>query len=652
MKKHLILTTLFLTSFILKAQSGFNSEDLTVTRQDLSTNYFAKDSTANAVVLYEYGNSYIDKDNYKLYTEIKKKIKILNKKGFEQATITELEYHSNKGNEVVKDITGTTYNLDGGRVTKTKLEKESIFEEEYDDNYTLVKFTFPNIKEGSVITYSYTIISPFLFKYKGWDFQDEIPKLYSEYNTSIPGNWEYSIKLVGYQNLYDKWETIRNNCLSGPNGSYANCSESQYIMKDIPAFIPEDYMTNKYNYLSRIEYELKTFRGFDGRVKHYTKTWDDVDKELRTDESFGRQLRKSSVSKELIPTEISEEPNLLKRAESIYHFIQENYTWNGEFHLMKDVAVKDLVKKGTGNSGEINILLHNVLEQNGIDVKPIILSTRANGFPTKIFPVLTDFNYIIVQASIDGNTYYLDATDKYMPFGELPYRCLNDEGRLLDFKEGSSWVSIEPKSSSNIIYHVKLKADNGKITGTVNTAARGYHSLPRKKSYYGNPTAYETKLLDQNENIEISNFEMKSENQYSNDLIEKFDVEVQLNEVADRLYFDPFLFKFFSKNPFKLQERTYPIDFGYKDSFMYSMEIDLGEDYSLIDLPESKNYSLPENSGRVIFTSTNNNNVVTLLLKIDFLKAKYEPGYYPYLKEFMNLVTNFQTKSLISLKRT
>nr|WP_276205021.1 DUF3857 domain-containing protein [Flavivirga aquatica] len=97
----------------------------------------------------------------------------------------------------VKKIIATTYNKIDGKVVKTQLQEKDIFKEKYNENYTLVKFTLPNIKEGSVITYNYTIISPFMFKYKGWNFQSKIPKLYSEYKASIPGNWEYKIKLVG-----------------------------------------------------------------------------------------------------------------------------------------------------------------------------------------------------------------------------------------------------------------------------------------------------------------------------------------------------------------------------------------------------------------------------------------------------------------------
>ena len=94
------------------------------------------------------------------------------------------------------------------------------------------------------------------------------------------------------------------------------------------------------------------------------------------------------------------------------------------------------------------MLLYNLLSEQDINVTPILLSTRNNGLPTKIYPVISDFNYIIIRAIINGKQYFLDATNKYLEFGQIPFRCLNQYGRLLDFKKGSKWIPIQVKSAS------------------------------------------------------------------------------------------------------------------------------------------------------------------------------------------------------------
>ena len=652
MKTYYFLLCLITPFLYVFSQTEDKSYNYRVNLSELKMTSYEKDSTANAVVLYEYGNSFFDKNDFVLKTEEKRKIKILNREGFDKANITIYLYNSNQRKEKVKKITATTYNLIDGKVTTTKLKEANIFEEKYNENYTLVKFTLPNIKEGSVINYSYTIISPFMFKYKGWEFQDDIPKVYSEYRTSIPANYEYNIKLVGGKKLFINEQDIQPNCLEGSNGAYAGCTNSIYAMKDIPAFIEEDYITSKSNYLARIEYELKIFQGFDGVINNYTKTWKTVDKEFRTDKDIGRQLSKSIKLKDLLSDAIINENDIYKKASAIYSYVQEHYTWNGDYKIFKDVSIKDLIKNKSGNVSSINILLHSLLKEANIDAKPVLISTRNNGFPTKIFPVISDFNYLIVQATIDDKTYLLDATDNYLSFGEIPFRCLNSYGRLMDFKNGSEWIEIAPNGLSTIQFRAELNIDkNENITGTVNSKKTGYHALNSRKKYYQNSDTYITDLENKYPNIGISNHNLTSEGKTNPNFIETYNIEYHPDESGDNIYLNPFFTTFFKENPFKLQERTYPIDFGYKDTYYYVLKLNFGNAYTVLEKPENSSFALPNNKGNVIFSSAVDKNVINIMLKISFKDTIYLPEYYPYLKDFMSKIVDIQTNSLILLKK-
>ena len=267
--KYAILYLLILLSISIKAQNSY-----TVSNSDLTLVKYKSDSLANALVLYEFGKSHIEDRKFDLIFEFKQKLKILNREGFDKANITVYLYNDGSSKETIDDIVATTYNIEKGKITNTKLERSQIFTERYNDNYTLVKFSMPNIKEGSVVTYSYKVTSPFIYKYKAWRFQSDIPKLYSEYQTSIPANYEYNIKLVGELKLNKNDQKIKKRCVDGGNGTSADCTETVYVMKNIPAFIDESFMTTRDNYLSRIEYELKVVQGFDGTTNNITKTWD------------------------------------------------------------------------------------------------------------------------------------------------------------------------------------------------------------------------------------------------------------------------------------------------------------------------------------------------------------------------------------------
>ncbi len=652
MKKHCFILCFLFIVLNTFSQSTNDAFKYRVNLNELKMKTYEKDSTANALVLYEYGNSFVSKSEYDLRTEEKHKIKILNREGFDNANIVIHLYKSGNREETVKNIIATTYNLIDGEVIKTNLQKKDIFKEKYDENHTLIKFTLPNIKEGSVITYSYTTVSPFMFNYHGWNFQSDIPKLYSEYNASIPANWEYNIKLVGGKKLFINDSKIEKDCLEGRAGSRADCSNSIYAMKDVPAFIEEDYMTSKSNYLARIEYELKTFKSFDGRTNDYTKTWKTVDAEFKTDKDIGRQLNKSIKLEDHVSTNIINETNALKKAKAIYKHVQKKYTWNGEYKIFANVSIKDLIKNKSGNISSINILLHNLLNEANIDAKAVLISTRNNGFPTKIFPVISEFNYLIIQVSIDGKAYLLDATDRYLSFGEIPFRCLNSYGRLMDFKAGSKWIDIAPKELSTMQHRVLLNMnENATITGSINSKTTGYHSLYTRKKYYQNKDAYITDLENKHQNLEIFDYEVTKGEETNSEFIEAYNIEYNSDETGDLIYLNPFFITIFTENPFKLQERTYPIDFGYKDTFYYTLRLNLGEGYSILEKPKGLNLALPNKKGSVLFSTTIQGSFVNMLFKISFKEAIYPSEYYPYLKEFMSKVVEIQSNSLLVLKK-
>ena len=634
------------------SQDNFNSDNFIVTRNDLETNTYKKDSTANALVIREYGNSYFDKESFKLVFEYKQKLKILNKNGFDKATITVYLYNSDGRKEKIKDIIATTHNFKTGQDVKTKLDKSQIFTEKYNDNYDIVKFTMPNITEGSVIVYSYTLESPFIYKYKSWEFQDDIPKLYSEYNTSIPANYEYNIKLVGTLPLIKNETSRKNDCLKGGNSAVADCFVAIYAMEDIPAFIDEDYMTTRNNYLARIEYELKIFRGFDGSVQNITKTWETVDKELKTDQNIGKQLNKNVLSSTNLPDSIITNKNLYLRAKHIYKYVQSNFKWNEKYSIYNESSVKDLIKEKSGNVAEINILLHNLLRENNIDVDPILISTRNNGLATKVYPVISDFNYLIVQATINNKTYFLDATNPYLSFGELPFRCLNQYGRKLDFKNGSEWIDIKPGKTSIVSYKVQLEMDASEvISGTINSNTTGYHALPLKEVYFDNPNNYLTIVKDKHPDFEIQNYDVLTKDKTSFNFNETYEISYSPEKIGETIYLNPFILKFFTENPFKLQDRTYPIDFGYKDSYLYNFKIFINDDYEVLEVPKPANIKLPNNTGEMVFKVLHADNQVQIYFKIDFDKEIYEREFYDYLKKFMSQIVNTQKNSLIVLKK-
>ncbi|QXP58253.1 DUF3857 domain-containing protein [Olleya sp. HaHaR_3_96] len=650
MRKLIVIAILF-TNFSI-SQNQFNTHDLTTTRADLEINEFKQDTTANAVVLYEYGNAKIDEKSFNLVLTYKKKIKILNRNGFDQANVKIYLYNSGGNKEKITNLVATTTNIEEGKVNRINLDASQIFEEKSDENHTIYKFILPNIKEGSVITYSYTFESPFIYKFNTWHFQEDIPKLYSEYNTSIPGNYDYNIKLVGELKLDVNENTIKKGCVQRYNGASADCTLAKYAMTDIPAFIEEDFMTSAKNYLSRIEYELKVVKGFDGTVNSITKSWETTDSELKANVNFGKQLKKENLVKKLIDPELINQKSNLDKANYIFNFIQNNYTWNNYYHLFKDVSIKEIIKEKSGNVSEINLLLYNLLKSHGIQSYPVLISTRDNGFITKLYPVISEFNYLILRTEIEGESYFLDATDPALTFGEIPFRCLNQYGREIDLKNGSRWIDIKPKTSSSIQHKIIVKInDDNTFSGTLTTVKTGYNALKARQDYTRNNQDNLKHYKEKYPDYTFEDIEVELNNNNRAFFTETMYVSGPLTTIGNKVYFDPFILKFFTKNPLQLNKRTYPIDFGYKNNIVYNIKIEVSDNYKIIETPSENTSKLSDNSALLVFKPVQKRNSFELSFRIHFYNTMYPTNYYSELKSFYSNIVKIQNNTVLVLEK-
>lgn len=654
MNKSLLFLLLFLLSHtsVKSQEDNFNIDNLRVSQADLDGTVHPIDSTANAFYIYEKGLSrFKNGGSYGILTDYAAKMKVLNKEGFDHANIEIPLYKNGSKKERIKNLKATTYYMENGQGKTMDLPPGKVYTEE-NETYDLVKFTFPAISSGSVLVYSYEKESPFIFKFETWRFQDVIPKLYSQYETKIPGNYNYNIKKTGEQKLDINHSEIEKRCFSVRGASNpADCIYSTYAMKDIPAFIEEPYLTSKYNYISRIEYELMEVTRLNGHVDKYTRSWKDVDKEIRTDRNIGKQLKRTSLVKNLLPDSIQQKPNNLLKAQEIFHFVKENYKWNGEYGIF-DMNLKDLLKDRSGNVSSVNILLHNIYKNEGFSVAPILSSVRSRGFITKLYPVLSEFNYLMLHLAIEDEEYILDATEKYGEFGQIPYRGLNRYGRLLKDKS-SSWINIEPEKFSQLYLRDSIKVNaNGTSTGHSEQIYTGYHALRVRNDLdtYSNSEIF-SKISNPNRHTTGHHTKALNKELVSEPLQISHEIQNESQKINNLIYFNPFSFLIFEKNPLQLEQRSYPIDFGFKDAYSYSINVEIPENHEVLELPEQKRISLPEKGGSIHFmTQQTDEQNVMIQCRVTFSKAIYSSGYYPYLKEFFNTIVDLQNESLIVIK--
>lgn len=656
MRNFLLIGTLLLIAISGYSQEyGFTYGQFSL--KQLEMNRYDPDTSAVAVVLNEFGRSAFDNaGDHNLIFYYHARIKILKTDGLKYANI-EIPLHKNEGRqEMLQSIRASAYNIEEGVPRDVHVDIRKVFTENRGPYLDIKKLAIPNVRVGTVIEFEYTLESPFYFNFRKWEFQSDIPKLSSDYWASIPGNYVYNIILKGFLKLTTNQSSLVKECFTPGGGQKADCALFKYGMKSIPAFVEEDYMTARSNFISSINFELSEVHYFDGRVDKITREWKDTDQEFRKHPNFGVQLRKGKdLGEDQIDPLIAGDTDELTKAKKVYKFMQDWFRWDEDYGKYSE-SIKKAFDKKSGSVADINLSLIAALRYAKIDAEPVILSTRDNGSPTELHPVMSDFNYVVAKINIGDKSYLADASDDFLPFGMLPERCLNGKGRVLGDKE-SYWIDLKPADKAKRLSMLNLKLDSdGVLRGTLQSTFMGYRSVSQRKKLYSfnSKEEYINDLKNSLHGIEITKFEIENSDNREMPLVQKLDIEIDAfdNPNAATLFFNPFLLGRWEQNPFKSTERLYPVDFGTPLEYTMILNVDFPEGYEIVDPPERLALALPNGGGRYLFEVHNSGNRITINSSLSINKTAFTSVEYQYLKELFSRIIQVENGELIFRKKS
>ncbi|NMH87184.1 DUF3857 domain-containing protein [Flavivirga algicola] len=641
-----------------------------VSKEELQEKFNPLDSSASATYLYKYRRTffeYIQSEGFRLVTDVHERIKIYNQEGFDYAT-EQIRLHKNGSDEEeINSIKAYTYNLLEGKIEETKLTKSGIFKTERSKYLDETKFTMPNIKEGCVVEFRYKILSPFFSNVDDFVFQYDIPVKKLDAIFEAPEYFVFKTNAKGFLSVIPKTETKRDKITftsKSRSGNYVSNTSfhssdinftkevSSYNLANIPALKEEPYVNSINNYRSSMQYELSYTKFPQSPVKYYSTTWEDVVKTIYKSSYFGEELNKTGYFKEDIDAIISSISDPMKRTALIFDFVKSKMRWNRGYGKYTNVGVKKAFKEHVGNVAEINLMLTSMLKYAGLNAYPVLVSTRQNGVP--LFPTREGYNYVVSYVKFPQGSILLDATSKYSIPNVLPFRTLNWHGRVIAEKGGSTLVDLYPKQKSkdNISMMVNLN-EEGIIEGSYRSVKTNHMALSYRQKYNkANEEDFLEKLENKYSDLEISDFQVKNKNDLSKPVIEsyKFNKESQADIIGDKLYFSPMFFLKTVENPFKLDSREFPVDFGYPAATKYQIIIKIPEGYKVESAPEKVAYSMPDNLGVFKYNVSLSDNTMHFLIILEMNQSIISPTYYDALKEYFKQIIEKENEQVVLTK--
>ena len=654
---------LFLFVFIALGKVNAQSPELDkVTKLQLEEKQHPTDTSAVAAILFKKNKTnfvYDYKEGFSLRTECSIKIKIYKKEGLDWANF-EIPYYvgyENLEKEMVTIKKAFTYNLENSKVVKTKVSSDGKFKEKVNELWETKIITFPNVKEGSIIELKYELKSQNLSELPVFQYQYKIPVDYAQYNTEVPGFYLYNAIKLGYVDvvLTDKLENASQS-YSNEHGQSRSFGYQQintmYEVANVPALIEEDYVSNMDDFYGKIEHELKTIHYPEEEPKQIATTWENVAKSIYGEKEFGAELSKTSYFINDLKKILDKIDSKEERIKIIFEYVKNKMTWNGKYGYYTKKGVETAYQENSGNVAEINLMLTAMLKIGGLDANPVLLSTKNNGVAS--FPNRSKFNYVIAAVLLDGKQILLDATEKFASVNCLPIRDLNNKGRLINKDGSSDEIDLMPKFNSNDIINLIVNIDQeGQVTGQVREQYFDYNALYFRQKYGGLTNESRVEKLEKiYPGIEVDNYEIKNEKSVYEPVIENYTIKNNnvIEIIGDKMFFSPMLYLTTTQNPFKQENRQYPVDFAFPSKDKYLIIINIPDGYKFESIPKPKGLNLESKNVTYSYAASNTEKQITITINFDTNASVIQSQNYEALKEFYKQMIEKQTEKIVLKK--
>jgi len=652
---------------LLRAQDKLPVKFGKVTPDDFKVTAAGLDSSADVVIVADLGTSSFQGNSrgwFDIEYRHSRRMRILKRAGFDAATIQIPLYADGTVMEKISGLKASTYTLEDGKVVETKLDSKSIFTDKISKHWTTEKFTFPALKEGAILEYSYTMVSPFMENLQPWEFQGGYPRLWSEYQVDIPNFFKYAILSQGFLpfNINSSESRTANFSYTVPGGSGADDHGSindevithRWVMANVPALKEEPYTTTVDNYVSKIEFQLSGYQ-FPGGIYHdELGNWFQVCDGLMKEDDFGADLnRGNGWMDDDVKTILKGVANNLEKAQKIFAYVRDNFTCTSRSAMGITNPLKATYKSKSGNVADLNLLLTAMLIHAGLDAKPVILSTRENGFVHPIYPLISRYNYVIDRVTIDSTSYNLDASEPWIGFGRLPLRCYNGVGRVID-KEKPYLVPLNADSltEGKVTMVIMSNDEKGGISARVQSIPGSEESaIVRASIKDKGEQAFLKKIqASYTSDATVSGLELDSVRQPDQPLNIAYDVHLTPDSSSDLYYFNPMLTEGYKENPLKAATRNYPVEMPFAVDETYTMSMEIPKGYVVDELPKSARVSYNTNEGFFEYLIQKDDQGVQFRTRIKLIKANFTPEDYEPLRQFFGYVVKKQQEQIVFKK--
>lgn len=561
-----------------------------VSNAELEMAVYPLDTTATAVMLYEKTQTDIltsENADFTIFFSVYERIKVLKEDGKSMADYRITYSGDTDDHESVSGIKVVTWNLEDGKVRKSKLDKQYIFWEKVTDGVLSVSFSAPDVRVGSVIEVSYEIRSDRFWDVGTIDLQRNIPinlidasfswPSFLEFNRIMRGRLQPAYRMGTEQRLLNP--TSRQPYNYQLYTDYYKNTDVPAIKKDRHSYCPEQYK-------SAVDYDLSRLNILGFIDKSFAQKWEDVDKQLRDSpivKECKAKNRKQDEYKALV--EGIEDENAV--IATVRKAVMQEVKWNNKRGFYPESASK-LYKDGVGSAASINALTAGILNGLGYRTEPVMVKLRSNGAMLDFHVRMDAFDTFILRVTTpSGAVHYLDAAPDNGYLDVLWDNYLVEKARVIPQQGSCYWVDLSNLTRNPTVFRVVEHLDgDGEIAGEALCISQNQESAALKQyhSRYASDDEF-AESLELN-GIEITSIDFKGD-PFTPIASMSYKYEREATASGDMMYLQPFIRPFHAEGDFSSPTRDIPVEFAYTEALNYSYQLEIPENYAVEELPRS-----------------------------------------------------------------
>lgn len=551
-----------------------------------------------------------------------------------EASIIAIPYYFDNKMEQISGIKGITYLPSGERVS---LKEKNIRTINLNARYNVKEFTMPGVEEGAILDYSYTVRRRYIEELPDFYLSHKVPTSVARVTITYPRYLRYRAFVLNYEGSVQHRFT-RLDTSSVPKiftiPQPEPITTEHWVAYDVPAVEEEAFISSLNNYRGKIKFLMS---GFGLPRQPLENSWDVVIAKLRREANPWKQSRKNNLSAALGDSIAQAHKSVSKEAvqDSIYRFLNQRINFSGSRSPFSITADSVVLAGKAVDQAAINQTLLAMLRGAEIEANPVFISSRRSGKINKEFPSFYQFNALIIQSKIDGESFIMDASMPFSQPGLIPVEMNNNPGLLLKPKS-FEWVEFEPKKS---IFDIQVEVNaelnpNGTLSGSIVSKQKGYPAQnirEQKADGTSDIEIFRRTLFDRFSQVKVENVQV--ENVYDYDepvkVSGQFTIERYATSFSNGLRYRPMLIGSLMENPFKDTDRDLPIILDAPEKLDVSYTLSLPPGFSSKQGKQNRTLSL---AGAEFEESYNmQQDELNYEFHIDISRKNFSTDYFPQL---------------------